>query len=340
MDPFRGVCQMEVRHLISLAAKSRFLIYKLHQTHSRISVHTDSIKRIKSFIRTDQVMTSLDFLWRAEVCLRVIIWRKEKVNNCLTLCYISSDNLYLERHLSVAQRRETDTEQLSARPKLQPVERVVPVPKSHYELSDSDELEVRRRFNNPLDKIPHRRGGHYRERDNTPKTMPNLHLKVTDLSASESSRSRDNVKEPHIIATYSSVLNYFPELIARVGRATYDRFTRTNDTRLTFAQQEKLRAMLSPNFEEWIQNHGVPDLFYTKGKEGIINLATLQRMNLCRQQKHLAGISRSIIDEEYHGNSVAGNRTELRIAMEDYGIHSCSPIRFVYVSQCSNSRYT
>jgi hypothetical protein len=83
-----------------------------------------------------------------------------------------------------------------------------------------------------------------------------------------------------------------------VGRAIYDKAFRGKETTATPENEETLRTLLSPSYEEWIHKHGFPDLFYTRQNEQTINLATLQRISLCHHQKRISGLVKEIMRQD------------------------------------------
>jgi hypothetical protein len=99
----------------------------------------------------------------------------------------------------------------------------------------------------------------------------------------------------------STVLNYFPEPVVRVTRAIYNKIApakAAKKTIITPENHETLQYLLDPSHKVWIQRHGVPNLLYTKEDEKIINLATLQRINLCAQQKRISELVKEILTQK------------------------------------------
>jgi hypothetical protein len=117
---------------------------------------------------------------------------------------------------------------------------------------------------------------------------------------------------------HNSVLNYFPEPIAQLGRSMLAMFTRANNKKATPDEEQKLHDLLATPFREWIATYGAPDLFYhpySEPKEQEINLATLQRISLFIQQKDLA----NLVKDVRTSGDVSAMRCDLPEALERYG---------------------
>jgi hypothetical protein len=121
------------------------------------------------------------------------------------------------------------------------------------------------------------------------------HYAEGSLDNLEIKQMPEHFQESQIAAGYTAFLNYFPEPIVRVSRAMHAKLFRKQKAKPTPEDQDYLRELLSLKYTTWIRKYGVPDLLYAKPNELILNMATLQRINLCDHQKKISELVKEIM---------------------------------------------
>jgi hypothetical protein len=100
----------------------------------------------------------------------------------------------------------------------------------------------------------------------------------------------------------------------------------TDNQKATPDQKERVRESSVTPMKEWIANFGTKNLFYFENgerDEQIINIATLQRINLCRQQELIVDCVKNILKIHYYGYTDSWRENELRSVLGQYGTSYC-----------------
>jgi hypothetical protein len=148
----------------------------------------------------------------------------------------------------------------------------------------------------------------------------NTNLGGDHLQGRQDGSPRDLPIASHATSRFD-VLNLFPESIAKLFPMT------SRDNRVATPDQEsELQRRLTLDLTEWIEEFGTRNILYYEGDEKdeqVINIATLQRINLCRQQAFLIDYTKNIMRLSSYGYTEDWRRNELRSHLEHYGASKC-----------------